>query len=52
MEKYRNIPMDFADATLVNLSMELNCYSIFTLDIKDFSIYRPVRNIRYQIFPE
>lgn len=52
MEKYEDIPMDFADATLVNLSIELKCFSIFTLDTKDFSIYKPTRNIRYKIFPD
>lgn len=51
MEKYQNVPMDYADATLVNLADALDCYTIFTLDTKDFSIYKPARNKNFQIFP-
>ena len=40
MEKYRDLPMDFADASLVVLSERLKTSTIFTLDFKDFSVYR------------
>jgi predicted nucleic acid-binding protein len=40
MEKYKNIPMDFADATLVSLAEELDINEILTLDRKGFSAYR------------
>lgn len=40
MEKYRDIPMDFADATLVALGEELQTEWIFTLDRRGFSTYR------------
>jgi len=39
MEKYSDIPMDYADATLVSLAEELNTDAIFTFD-RDFRIYR------------
>lgn len=40
MEKYRNLPMDFADATLVALGEELGTDRVFTLDRRGFSAYR------------
>lgn len=40
MWKYRDLPMDFADATLVLLAHRLNTREILTLDRTDFSIYR------------
>ena len=39
MEKYPDLPMDFADATLVVLAEELNTDLIFTAD-RDFRVYR------------
>lgn len=40
MEKYEDLPMDFADATLVVLAETLGTTSVFTLDRQDFGIYR------------
>jgi len=40
MERYANLPMDFADATLVVLAERLRTPWVFTLDRKDFSVYR------------
>jgi len=40
MEKYRALPMDFADACLVTMSEEEKDSLVVTLDKKDFSIYR------------
>jgi uncharacterized protein len=40
MEKYRDHPMDFADASLVALAERLALNRIFTLDYNDFSTYR------------
>ena len=40
MERYRNVPMDFADATLVALGEELQTERVFTLDRRGFSTYR------------
>jgi uncharacterized protein len=41
MEKYRDLPMDFADAALVRVAEREKIRWIFTLDHRDFSIYRP-----------
>lgn len=40
MEKYQDIPMDFADATLVALAEETGIDEVFTLDIRGFHTYR------------
>src|SRR5438105_11415473 len=40
MAKYADLPMDFADATLVATAERESIRSIFTVDRKDFSIYR------------
>jgi uncharacterized protein len=51
MEQYRNVPMDFADATLVVRGEELNLNGVFTLDQRGVSVYR-LRNRRaFQIVP-
>jgi predicted nucleic acid-binding protein len=51
MEKYRNVPMDFADATLVVLGEELETDWVFTLDRRGFSTYRLGRRQTFQIIP-
>jgi uncharacterized protein len=40
MEKYINIPMDYADATLVLLAERLGVYEILTLDYRGFTVFR------------
>ncbi len=50
MDKYQDVPMDFADATLVALGEELETNQIFTLD-RDFSTYRLNNKTPFQIFP-
>jgi len=40
MEKYRDRPMDYADATLVALAEELETDLVLTTDRTDFEIYR------------
>jgi hypothetical protein len=40
MLKYEDLPMDFADATVVVLAELLGTFSVFTLDRRDFGIYR------------
>lgn len=39
IEKYQDLPMDFADACLVYLGEKLNINEIATID-RDFSVYR------------
>lgn len=43
MKKYRDIPMDFADATLVLLAEGLEAGEVLTLDRRGFSTYRTRR---------
>lgn len=38
--KYEDLPMDFADSTLVVLAEELGTNRVFTTDQHDFSVYR------------
>jgi predicted nucleic acid-binding protein len=40
MKKYRDLPMDFADASLVILAEDLGTGRIFTTDFRDFRAYR------------
>jgi predicted nucleic acid-binding protein len=40
MNRYADLPMDFADATLVVLAERLGCSAVFTLDRRDFGTYR------------
>jgi len=40
MATYTNVPMDFADATLVLLAEELGVHHIATLDRRGFAVYR------------
>jgi predicted nucleic acid-binding protein len=40
MEKYANIPMDFADATLILLAERLAVLEILTLDYRGFTVFR------------
>lgn len=51
MEKYRDLPMDLADAALVRVAERDSLTEIFTLDRKHFSIYRPGRRRRFSIVP-
>ena len=51
MEKYRNVPMDFADATLVALGEELQTDAAFTLDHRGFSAYRLHQRKPFQLVP-
>ena len=51
MEKYRDLPMDLADAALVRVAERDSLTGIFTLDRKHFSIYRSGRRRRFAIVP-
>jgi len=50
MEKYKDIPMDYADATLVSLADDLSIHHIVTFD-KHFNIYRPSSKQPFVILP-
>ncbi len=51
MEKYHDVPMDFADATLVVLGEELGTNRVFTLDRRGFSVFRLHRKTPFSIIP-
>ncbi len=51
MKRYRSLPMDLADAALVCVAERERMRRVFTLDRRDFSIYRPKRIGRFAILP-
>lgn len=51
VEGYSDVPMDFADATLVALAEDLNTNLILTTDRRDFSIYRIGGRRRFKVLP-
>jgi len=51
MAKYRDLPMDLADAALVRAAERDRITQIFTVDRRDFSLYRPARLGRFRIVP-
>ena len=50
MERYKSLPMDFADASLVVLAERLRVRRVFTLD-SDFRIYRMDGRRAFEIVP-
>jgi uncharacterized protein len=51
MEKYRDLPMDLADAALVRVAERESLSRILTLDRTHFSVYRAGRRRRFSIVP-
>jgi predicted nucleic acid-binding protein len=51
MRKYHDRPMDFADATLVQLAQRESLQTILTVDFDDFETYRINGRKRFRIFP-
>jgi hypothetical protein len=51
MKQYEDLPMDFADATLVVLAEEPGTELVFTTDRRDFSVYRIRGRKKFQIQP-
>lgn len=51
IDVYRDLPMDFADATLVVLAEELDTPLVLTTDRRDFSVYRIRGKKRFAIKP-
>ena len=51
MLKYRDRPMDFADATLVRLAERETLPTIFTIDHDDFETYRIGAKSKFRIMP-
>ena len=51
IRKYRDLPMDLADAALVCVAEREKIRQVFTIDRRDFQIYRPSRLGRFSILP-
>ncbi len=51
MRKYGDLPMDLADAGLVAVAERERISRIFTLDRRDFQVYRPAGIRRFDIIP-
>lgn len=51
MRKYRDRPMDFADATLVHLALRESISTVFTIDHADFNTYRISGRKRFRLLP-
>ena len=52
MVRYRDRPMDFADATLVHLAQRESLTEIFTIDHDDFETYRIDGRRRFRVVPD
>ena len=52
LSRYADLPMDYADATLVALAETLDINQVATIDVNDFSVYRINGRKRFQlVFP-
>jgi len=51
VDQYSDLPMDYADATLVVLAEELGSNLVFTTDRRDFAVYRIRGRRRFEILP-
>lgn len=51
MEKYRDLPMDMADAALVHVAIREGIRRVLTVDKRDFSIYRLPRKGSFTLLP-
>lgn len=51
MEKYRDLPMDMADAALVCVAERHGIRRVLTLDRTDFGVYRMARKGRFTLLP-
>ena len=51
MERYKDIPMDYADATLVSIAEDFSITYVVTFDVKDFGIYRRSSRQPFVVLP-
>jgi predicted nucleic acid-binding protein len=52
MKRYEDIRPQLADAALIHLAVREKIETIFTLDVRNFSIYRAGRRRSFRIVPE
>ena len=51
MDKYRDLPMDLADAAIVRVAERERINRVFTIDQKDFRVYRPTHIRHFTLLP-
>ena len=51
LQQYEDLPMDYADATLVVLAEQLGTATVLTTDRRDFEVYRIGGRRRFRILP-
>ena len=51
MQRYADVPADFADATLVALAEEMSAFAVYTLDRRGFSVFRGEGGEAFEIRP-
>lgn len=51
IEQYSDLPMDYADSTLVALAEELDTNLVLTTDRRDFGVYRIGGRRRFRVLP-
>ena len=52
LRKYRRLQPQLADAALVHLARRERIETVFTVDRRDFRVYRPAPNRTFRIVPE
>ena len=52
VNQYADLPMDYADATLVVLAEELGTNVVFTTDRRDFAVYRIKGRRHFDVVPD
>lgn len=50
--QYADLPMDYADSTLVVLAEELGTNLVFTTDRRDFGVYRTRTRRSFEVLPD
>ncbi len=51
MRQYADLPMDYADASLVTVAEALGTVRVFTTDRRGFGVYRLASGTRFEIIP-
>ena len=51
MQRYHDLSMEFADAALVTVAEREGITRVFTLDRRDFEVYRPAKIGRFSLVP-
>jgi uncharacterized protein len=51
MAKYHDLPMDLADASIVRVAERERIRRVFTIDQKDFRVYRPAHIRHFTLLP-